>query len=420
MSRRAVIVVCDSLRADMLSPAATPHLCALREAGLEFTRARGVFPSTTRTSAASMATGCLPAQHGLLGNTMVLDEGQGLTCFSVGAPDFFDRLRRATGRALRRPTLAERLAGHGGTAVYSNVSPGAAYAHDPEGHGHVYHRSGSYGPGRRPLAQGLEVKSGSEGDAHMTRRFCDEALAADGPALAVLWLSEPDHTAHREPLGSPAHLAAMAAADACVGQVVESVRALEAQGVEVLLIACSDHGMETVRRKIDLQALLLEAGLKAAPDSGDVVVAPNGSAALLYFAPETRDRIEATARWLREQDFCGQVFQGAGLAEVGLPQDGALGLALALRCTEEANAFGIRGLSDTVLSPFSSESRVGHAQHGGLGPHEQRPFLLLHGAGLPAGRRDAAASLIDIAPTVLHHLGRLDAAVPAMQGRVLH
>ena len=55
--KRAVIVICDSL---------------------------SVFPSTTRTSAASIATGCLPARHGLLGNTMAIDEGDGLVCLSVG------------------------------------------------------------------------------------------------------------------------------------------------------------------------------------------------------------------------------------------------------------------------------------------------------------------------------------------------
>lgn len=416
--RRAVIVVCDSLRADMLAPAVMPRLCALRDAGLVFTRARGVFPSTTRTSAASLATGCLPAQHGLLGNTMVLDEGQGLVCLSVGKPDFFERWHRASGGTLLRPTLAERLAAHGGAAVYSNVSPGAAYAHDPDGHGHVFHRSGSWGPGRQPLPA-LDVAIGAEGDRRMTRRFCEEALADDGPALAVLWLSEPDHTAHRSALGSPEHLAAMGSADACVGQVADAVAALRGRGADVLLIASSDHGMETVRRQIDLDALLVAAGHKARADSGDVVVAPNGTAALLYFAPEARGRRDAVARWLRAQDFCGQVFEGEALAEVGLPTGSALGLAFSLRCTDEANAHGIVGLSDTVRSPFSQESGPGHAQHGGLGAHEQRPLLVLHSPALGAGHRDAPASLVDLAPTVLHHLG-VPAEPAQMQGRVLH
>ena len=99
-TKRAVIVICDSLRADLIGPDDTPFLIELGERGAWFTSHRSVFPSTTRASAASIATGCLPARHGLLGNTMALDEGDGLVCRSAGHPDFPDRMRRATGRTL--------------------------------------------------------------------------------------------------------------------------------------------------------------------------------------------------------------------------------------------------------------------------------------------------------------------------------
>src|SRR3954469_19742638 len=116
-TKRAVIVICDSLRADLIGPDDTPFLMELGERGAWFTSHRSVFPSTTRTSAASIATGCLPARHGLLGNTMALDEGEGLICLSVGKPDFRDRLHRATGRTLHMPTLAERVSRSGETAI---------------------------------------------------------------------------------------------------------------------------------------------------------------------------------------------------------------------------------------------------------------------------------------------------------------
>src|SRR2546427_2858847 len=157
---RAVIVICDSLRADLISPADAPFLTELGQRSARFAAHSSVFPSTTRTSAASIATGCLPARHGLLGNTMALDEGEGVVCLSVGKPDFRDRLHRATGRTLHMPTFAERLSRAGETAIaFSNVSPGAAYFLDPDGHGWVYNAAGSYGPGRRPLpaAEGFAV-----------------------------------------------------------------------------------------------------------------------------------------------------------------------------------------------------------------------------------------------------------------------
>src|SRR3954471_20167204 len=130
--QRAVIVICDSLRRDLINSDNAPFLTELSERAAYFAAHRSVFPSTTRASAATIATGCLPARHGLLGNTMALDEGDGLVCRSAGDPGFRERLRRATGRALRVPTLAERLQRHG-ALIMSNVSPGAAYFHDPDG-----------------------------------------------------------------------------------------------------------------------------------------------------------------------------------------------------------------------------------------------------------------------------------------------
>ncbi|MGH7058825.1 MAG: alkaline phosphatase family protein, partial [Stellaceae bacterium] len=319
---RAVIVVCDSLRRDLITPGNAPFLCALAERSARFVNHRGVFPSTTRTSAASIATGCLPARHGLLGNTMALDEGEGLVCLSVGKPDFRDRLARATGRTLHMPTLAERLARAGESAIaFSNVSPGAAYFLDPDGYGSVYNPAGSFGPGRRPLpaADGLDVAKGAAGDDSVTRRFCAEVLRERAPALAILWLSEPDYTGHHTPLGSPAHRAAIASADENVRRVAETVASLDPGGDEILFMVGSDHGMETVGETIDLDGLLVDAGLKRAPGSSDVVVAPNGTAALVYFAEPEGALPGKVAGFLNAQDWVGRIFKGDGLAETGLP-----------------------------------------------------------------------------------------------------
>src|ERR1700730_7920667 len=199
---RAVIVICDSLRADLISPAEAPFLTELGERSARFANHTSVFPSTTRTSAASIATGCLPARHGLLGNTRALDEGEGGVWRLVGKPDFRDRLRRATGRTLQVPTLAERVSRAGETAIaISNVSPGAAYFLDPDGFGWVYNPAGSYGPGRRPLPaeEGLSVTKGEAGDAAATERFCEEGLRACAPGLSVLWVSEPASRRHDVP-----------------------------------------------------------------------------------------------------------------------------------------------------------------------------------------------------------------------------
>ncbi len=407
MARRAVIVVCDSLRQDLIRPDTAPVLSGLLAAGCAFRAFRSVFPSTTRTSSASIATGCLPATHGLLGNTMALDEGRGLVCRSVGDPDFRDRMRRATGGTLRVPTLAQRLADHGGAIIMSNVSPGAAYFHDPDGWGHVYHRAGSFGPGLVPETgdRHLAIGIGAAGDATMTDRFCGEVLRQRRPALAALWLSEPDHTGHGAPLGSPAHLAAIRSADDRVAEVLATVDALQAAGDEMLLVVCSDHGMETTRRTVDATGRLVASGLKAAVDSTDIVLAPNGTGAVLYAAPEARGRAADLCRFLEAEDWVGRVFAGADLGLLGLPVDGPVLMALTTACDDRPNAHGVRGHADIVADPESAKSYDGFGQHGGIGPNEQNPFLVIRGGGFAAARATAhPASLIDIAPTVLRHL----------------
>jgi arylsulfatase A-like enzyme len=406
--KRVVLVVCDSLRRDLITPENAPCLTALAGRSAQFANHSGVFPSTTRTSAASIATGCRPAKHGLLGNTMAIDEGDGLVCLSAGKPDFRDRLRRATGRTLHVPTMSERIARAGGTAiVFSNVSPGAAYFLDPDGYGWVYNAAGSFGPGRRPLPaeEGLAVAKGEAGDNAVTERFCIEVLHDRAPALAVLWLSEPDYTGHHTPLGSAEHRRAIRAADANVGRVVETVERLDPSGEEVLFVVGSDHGMETVDKTIDLDGFLIDGGLKRAPGSKDVVVAPNGTAALLYFAEPESGRVNEVVRFLETQDWVGRVLAGDRFAATGLPPDSPARVAVTMKADSRPNPHGVPGHSHIVRDHFEPKDVTGFGQHGGLGVNEQRPFLFVCGGGFAPGARYHHSSLTDIAPTVLRHLG---------------
>ena len=417
--KRAVIVICDSLRRDLITPKAAPFLAELGRRSAQFTEHRSVFPSTTRTSAASIATGCRPARHGLLGNTMAIDEGDGLTCLSVGAPDFRDRLRRATGRTLHAPTMAERVARAGGIAIaFSNVSPGAAYFLDPDGYGWVYNAAGSFGPGQRPLpaAEGLAVAKGEAGDTTVTERFCAEVLCDRAPSLAMLWLSEPDYTGHHAPLGSPEHRRAIAAADANVRRVAETVARLDPGGDEILFVVGSDHGMETVAETIDLEALLIDAGLKRAVGSSDVVVAPNGTAALIYFTEPAGARVGEIARFLAGVDWVDRVFTGNELAAAGLPTESPARIAITMKADGRANPHGVAGYSHIIRDSSGEKDITGFGQHGGLGAHEQSPFLFVGGGGFASGIFRQPTSLIDIAPTVLRHLGL---AANGLDGRPL-
>jgi len=419
MMKRVVVVVCDGLRADMVRPDWTPNLCKLAEGSRTFTNHRSVFPSTTRTTVASIATGCHPARHGLEGNCVALDEGQGLVAVSVGPTGFRERLKNATGQTLRVPTLSQRLVGHGGAVVFSNVSPGAAYFHDPDGYGFVYHRSGSFGPGLTKICndQHLDISHDAAGDAEMTERFCSEILRRRKPAYALLWQCEPDHTQHAKPLGSPEHLQVIRSADANVARVVENVERLTDAGEDILLIVASDHGHETVDRTLPLMDLLIDAGLKDGSASVDVVVASNGLSAHIYVADEARKRIPNIVSFLKTIDGIARVFSGDDLEKLGHRTDTPLAISVVTERVDTKNDFGIPGKSIAIDDPLHSDTRLGCGQHGGLGPYEQHPFLIIRGADFaPGSKNTEESSAVDLAPTILRHLA---VAGDGMDGRVL-
>lgn len=408
MARRAVLVLCDSLRRDLIAPDVAPNLSGIARNFADYARARSVFPSTTRTASASIATGCWPMTHGLLGNTMALDEGEGLVCRNAGFPDFRDRMRRATGRTLHRPSLAERLAEQGGAILVSNASPGAAHFQDPDAFGTLHHRSGSWAPGGAPLAAGdtIGTEAGMAGDRIATRFFCDEVVRGTRPTLATLWLSEPDKTGHKVALGSPAHREAIAHADSCVAEVLAAIAAEEARGEEILAIFMADHGMETTVHTIPLTEMLVAEGLKASMDSTEIVVAPNGSAGAIYASPAGRDGLDRIQRFVAAQDWCGQIITGDALTRYGLPNDGRIGFAFAMRYDPASNEHGVPGHTDILEDPEKDTLYTGFGQHGGLGPNEQAPFLFVR-SGVHRGRGaiDNSAGIVDAAPTILNFLG---------------
>ncbi|NVO13094.1 MAG: alkaline phosphatase family protein [Rhodoplanes sp.] len=406
--RRAVLVVLDGLRRDFVTAEQTPHLAAFAARAERFPFYRSAFPSATRVVSATLATGCWPARHELQGNSLALVENGALVPHDAGHPDFLQHKRRATGRSLAVPTLAERLAPHGGAIVFNNVSPGAAYAHDPDGHGHVYHRVGSFGPGRTPLpeAEQLRITLDAEGDRRMTERFVAEVLAARRPALAVLWMGEPDHIQHNAPLGSPAHLDTLRAADRNAATVMAAVDKLRESGDDVLLIVGSDHGHQTVGGIVDIDAELIAAGLKESEASRDVLAISNGTSALVYVHPDHHDRLPRLATFFRAQPWAGAVIAADALGDIGQAPRHGLAFAISMRADDTPNQHGVPGTSLAAKPRDGKPDRLGCGQHGGLAAFEQSPFLMIDGAGFGRGaERAEEVRVVDLAPTILRHLG---------------
>ena len=401
-SRRAVFVCCDGLGRDWVRPDTTPVLEDIRRASLWCADHRAVFPSVTRVSAASIATGCQPARHGLHGNRMGLFEDGRIVVRDVGAPDFRSHMRRATGATLLVPSLAERVAGAGGFIGFSNVSPGAAYFLDPDNFGHVYHRAGSWGPGGEAIAP-LEVSHDSAGDWATTRRFCAEVLGDRKPAVAFLWICDPDHTLHGVPLGSPAHADSLAGAERCVAEVLRTVERLRAEDDDILLLIGSDHGHETIGDCIDVEDWLSAHGLGEQLAAGDVAIAGQGTAALLYATDRGRPGLLGVLDEMRRAPWSADVLTGDRLAAHGFAASGGVVAAVDMARQGEANPYGVSGRR-WVAAEDDKPVPIGSGQHGGLGADETRPFLMANHGGV-SGTLHQPTSLTDIAPTIARFLG---------------
>ena len=216
-----------------------------------------------------------------------------------------------------RPSLSLRAATLQGALLCSNVSPGAAFFHDAEGDGELYHRELSYSRGRVPLACSIAAPAGAVGDAVLADKFTS-ILMERPPSVATLWLSEPDKTMHAFPLGSPEHLMALRAVDTHVGAVAEAVERLRDRGHDVLLLVGSDHGHESVTETVPVERRLYEAGFQGRPGKPGNCRSASGIVGLHPFWWRWPVRgVREVAGWLGQQSWAGRIIKGEDLAELG-------------------------------------------------------------------------------------------------------
>jgi predicted AlkP superfamily pyrophosphatase or phosphodiesterase len=222
--------------------------------------------------------------------------------------------------------------------------------------------------------------------------------------LFITWVCEPDHSQHTLELGSDEHREVILGSDRCAAAVKETVEILRARGDDVLFIIASDHGHESVDEIVPVEDLLVEAGLKASTDSSDVVFASSGMGALVYLSDTALERRDSIVKWLSKQAWCGEVYAGEDLGRVGLAARNNLAVAFSMAKREVNNRFGVRGFGHVAKDRFMNTDATGLGQHGGLGPYETNPFLIVDGGGFAPGRTDFPSVNVDIAPTILRHL----------------
>ncbi|HZP39278.1 MAG TPA: alkaline phosphatase family protein [Methylomirabilota bacterium] len=449
--RLVIVFVVDGLRPDRITPEDTPTLFRLRAEGVSFTASHAVVPTVTRVNAAALATGAQPGTSGLIGNQLYLPEIDPSRALDTGSHRNLLALDRATGgRLLLVPTLAERLHARGRRLVaVSSGSTGSALLLNPkavDGVGAVV--NGGFDPGKSvaypaAVSDAILAKIGPAPPKPAGAARCDAAVAWAERALrefvlpelqpdvVLNWLTEPDHSQHHAGVGSPEARAALRHDDAEIARVLAGLEGLGLADRTDVLVA-SDHGFTANAGGVDVTGALIEAGLKASPDSTDVILASSGQAVALHVRDRDADRIARIARLVQSRDWGGVVFS-AGRA----PGD-ALGTApgtFALEAIHAANPArgadllitfpwtstpGAHGVPGTDLACVSGGARLYASDHGSLSPWNVRNTLFAWGPGFRSRTIvPAAAGNVDVAPTILALLGLDGEDAAGVEGRVL-
>jgi len=448
IARLVIVFVVDGLRPDAIVPEDTPTLCRLRAEGVEFTSTHSALPTVTRVNAATLATGSHPGTHGVVGNQMFVPAADPARALGTDSHRRLLDVDRATGgRLVHATTLAERLQARGlRLAAVSSGSTGSALLTNPRGPGGVgLLVNGYFEPGARvawPDAASAAIldrfgpapaKQGAGGyDAAVTwtqRVLREHVLPEAAPAVVINWLTEPDHTQHVRGVGSPEARATLRHADGEIAALLADLHRHGLAGSTAVFVA-SDHGFTSNTRGVDVVGELVEAKLKAAADSTDVVLASSGQAVALHVADRDAERIARIARFALSREWGGVLFSAArapgdwrGAVEGTFSLD-AMHLANTERSPDllvtfpwasAENAFGVTG---TDLACVSGGATLFPSDHGSLSPWNVRSTLLGWGAGFKRGVRVPSPSgNVDVAPTALALLGIDDRA--GMDGRVL-
>jgi arylsulfatase A-like enzyme len=446
--RFIIVFVVDGLRPDAITAENTPTLFRLRTEGVDFTNGHAVFPTVTRVNAAAIASGTQPGTNGILGNQIYVRAVDPQRALDTGDYRNLLKVDEATGGGLvRARTLAERLATRGlRLAGVSSGSTGSAFLLNPRapaGVGTVV--NGYFDPGKTvayPADSSVAIlarfgpapaKVGAgryDASVAWTQRVLREYVLPElRPDVVINWLTEPDHSQHAVGVGSPAAREALRHDDREIARVLTTLDELGLAASTDLFVV-SDHGFSTNTAGVDVARDLIDAGLKASPDSGDVVLASSGQAVALHVEGRDADRIARIASFVQSRDWGGVLFTaGRSSRDLRGVVDGTFSLELihlanrergcdlllTFPWSSEPNAFGVPG---TDLACVSGGARLYPSDHGSMSPWNVRNTCLAWGVDFKKRATvRAPAGNVDVAPTILHLLGIAEA--DGLDGRVL-
>jgi hypothetical protein len=304
-ANRQLLIVLDGLRPDYVTAASMPNLDTLARGGVVFERHHAIYPTVTRVNAASIATGSHPGTHGLLGNTVYFP-GVMEQPFTTSDRANLLSIAEVSAGILDVPTLGDALETAGKHLfVASSGSSGSSFLLDPRtDRGTIVHMDYTV-PEEIRTALHLEIGE-PPGDATPSlnrNHWVVSAYLSRGldATVAILWLTDPDHTVHAHGIGSELSLSALKGVDSEIGRILGELATRDALASTNILVT-SDHGFSTHSGGFNLSALVAVAAdrLEMPP--------PIVAGGALYLRPGSDGKLSALAAALQEHPAVGAIF----------------------------------------------------------------------------------------------------------------
>jgi arylsulfatase A-like enzyme len=435
-----LIVVFDALRPDMATPELMPNLNRFMAEGVNFKNARAVFPTSTRTNAAALATGSTPRRNGIIQNKYFDPNVFPDRIFKpFKTPDIEAAMAVYDGKLLSTPSLGDTVAGAGySMATVLSGSCGTARLMDPNARergrinlGFIDWEDSCPSDVVRKLVETHgpipeSVRPNIEAIRVQTDMVIGSIYPEHQPDITVLWFSEPDQTHHYHGVGSDKMAPAIRCVDNQFGRILEW-RRLSGLEDRLQIIALSDHGHITARERIDVNAEAAKAGLVIGEhfaDGADYAGYTSYSGSLRVRDRDPK-RMAALVDWLSHQPWCGMIFTPGGNGIEGCIPGTLDHASVLMDHPRTPEVFYIMRNDDAVFgdgivgSTFcNGPYPAGGGTHGGLHEKELQIVMAAQGSMFKAGQESHhPAGIIDITPTILHAL-RLEQP-QGSDGRVL-
>ena len=379
---------------------------------------RGVLPTVTYPSHATLLTGVSPSRHGIVANNSFdpLQINQGGWYWYASeykVPTLWDVAAKAklTTANVHWPVSVNASnikwnipqiwrTGHADDAklMKSLATPRLIESLESQ--------LGDYAPGIDESIEGDEIRG----------RFATALITREKPYFTTVYLTALDHEQHEKGPDTAAAHAVLVRIDAIVGKIIAAQIATQPDSVIAIV---SDHGFSKVDTEVNLYRAFIDAGLIVLDANGnikDCEASPwnsGGSSAIVLKRPSDpalRARVSELLAQLKADPKNGiaEIAIESKIAEYGANQQASFYVGF----VPNAYAGSFKGAAAPLVSPSASKGTHGY--------FPDKPFMrssfMIMGAGIEKGRNLGEIDMRAIAPTLAKSMGLTlpDAEVPAI------